>query len=179
MVFLTIGFARAFLRNASNYPCTQSTSSKPADYQCVVCPFKSGALKPVGDKWVHVACVLWLPEVRYNDPEPMTYVADLHKIHPDRICLSPMVEVMITPRFSGTDFSSRELRNLAIFLVVVIADALTVNLAPPGGRAWRYTDRPPSVVPSNPLAYPGTQVVYLPQRGCPVTIAVSLVDLLR
>jgi hypothetical protein len=30
----------------------------------------------------------------------------------------PMVEVMITPRCSGSDFSSREARNLAVFLVV-------------------------------------------------------------
>ena len=41
-----------------------------------------------------------------------------------------MVEVMITPRSVGNPFSSREARNFGTFLVVVIADALTVSFLP-------------------------------------------------
>ena len=27
----------------------------------MICPFYGGALKPVGDEWIHVSCVIWLP----------------------------------------------------------------------------------------------------------------------
>ena len=66
-------------------PCRRS--SKPLSHQCVACPFKGGALKPVGDGWMHVACVMWLPEVCYKDVETMTDVTNLHKINPARLGL--------------------------------------------------------------------------------------------
>ena len=52
----------------------------------MICPFYGGALKPVGDEWIHVSCVIWLPEISFSDSE-MLCVENLNKFNPQRFGL--------------------------------------------------------------------------------------------
>ncbi|XP_076351872.1 PHD finger protein rhinoceros-like isoform X2 [Tachypleus tridentatus] len=48
---------------------------------CVLCPNKGGAMKNTSDqKWAHVSCALWIPEVRFKDVvkmEPLSNISDI------------------------------------------------------------------------------------------------------
>lgn len=40
--------------------------AKKKNALCILCPNVGGALKPIKtNKWVHVSCVNWIPEVIY------------------------------------------------------------------------------------------------------------------
>ena len=54
--------------------------------KCLLCPFYGGALRPVLDQWIHVSCVIWLPEIGYGDTE-MLSVRNLNKVNPQRLGL--------------------------------------------------------------------------------------------
>ena len=51
----------------------------------MLCPFAGGALKPVGQSFAHVCCVMWLPEVGYTDC--MDRVLHLNRVNPQRLNL--------------------------------------------------------------------------------------------
>ncbi|XP_013787364.1 protein Jade-3-like isoform X2 [Limulus polyphemus] len=48
---------------------------------CLLCPNKGGAMKNTSDqKWAHVSCALWIPEVRFRDVvkmEPLSNISDI------------------------------------------------------------------------------------------------------
>uniref|UniRef100_A0A914CNC1 Uncharacterized protein n=1 Tax=Acrobeloides nanus TaxID=290746 RepID=A0A914CNC1_9BILA len=59
--------------------CTLCYGQSPS---CIFCPNRLGALKCTksGKEWGHVACALWLPEVRFGDVdlrEPISHVSDI------------------------------------------------------------------------------------------------------
>ena len=68
-------------------PCERGL--QPTQQKCVLCPFMGGALRPVGEHgdYIHVCCVIWLPEIGYSDPETMRRVQNLNKINPQRLSL--------------------------------------------------------------------------------------------
>ena len=52
-------------------PCAAQVDPKAT--RCLLCPSKGGALKQAsGGGWVHVACVMWTPEVLFADSETMS-----------------------------------------------------------------------------------------------------------
>uniref|UniRef100_A0A914XQA3 Uncharacterized protein n=1 Tax=Plectus sambesii TaxID=2011161 RepID=A0A914XQA3_9BILA len=63
--------------------CSLSPGKTP---QCMLCPSTGGALKCTrsGERWAHVSCVLWIPEVRFGDPETLEPVINVADIPDDR-----------------------------------------------------------------------------------------------
>ncbi|XP_055463880.1 protein Jade-3 [Psammomys obesus] len=57
--------------------------------QCVLCPKKGGAMKTTrtGNKWAHVSCALWIPEVSIACPERMEPITKISHIPPRRWAL--------------------------------------------------------------------------------------------
>ncbi|XP_030642718.1 protein Jade-1 [Chanos chanos] len=57
--------------------------------RCQLCPKKGGAMKPTrsGNKWVHVSCALWIPEVSIGNPEKMEPITNVSHIPSHRWAL--------------------------------------------------------------------------------------------
>ncbi|ELV14211.1 Protein Jade-3 [Tupaia chinensis] len=57
--------------------------------QCLLCPKTGGAMKTTrtGDKWAHVSCALWIPEVNIACPERMEPITKISHIPPSRWAL--------------------------------------------------------------------------------------------
>ena len=57
----------------------------PAAVQCSLCPTQGGCLKKTqsGD-WVHVQCALWIPELRFEEPERLDGISSTAKIPKER-----------------------------------------------------------------------------------------------
>ncbi|XP_042902159.1 PHD finger protein rhinoceros isoform X2 [Parasteatoda tepidariorum] len=55
---------------------------------CVLCPNTGGAMKCTsGEKWAHVSCALWIPEVSIGDPEKMEPIMRISQIPASRWAL--------------------------------------------------------------------------------------------
>lgn len=54
--------------------------------KCLLCSQTGGAMKCTreGDKWAHISCALWIPEVSIGCPEKMEPITDLDLILPSR-----------------------------------------------------------------------------------------------
>ncbi|KAI4503528.1 hypothetical protein M0802_000931 [Mischocyttarus mexicanus] len=65
---------------------TCSLSQRP---DCVLCPNKGGAMKCTrsGQKWAHVSCALWIPEVSIGCVERMEPITKISSIPPSRWAL--------------------------------------------------------------------------------------------
>ncbi|XP_004713250.2 protein Jade-3 isoform X1 [Echinops telfairi] len=65
-------------------PCVLGTSP-----QCMFCPNQGGAMKAnrTGNKWAHVSCSLWIPEVRIASPERMEPITKISHVPPSRWAL--------------------------------------------------------------------------------------------
>lgn len=50
--------------------------------ECVLCPNKNGAMKSTrsGQKWAHVSCALWIPEVSIGCVEKMEPITKISSI---------------------------------------------------------------------------------------------------
>ena len=50
--------------------------------KCELCPNKGGAMKPTknGQKWAHVSCALWIPEVNIGDVTRMEPITRINSI---------------------------------------------------------------------------------------------------
>lgn len=50
--------------------------------KCVLCPNKGGAMKCTksGQKWAHVICVLWIPEVSFGCFDQMEHITGISNI---------------------------------------------------------------------------------------------------
>ncbi|TKR75980.1 hypothetical protein L596_017195 [Steinernema carpocapsae] len=55
--------------------------------RCVLCPNLGGAMKCTADGtlWAHVACALWMPEVRFIDIDRREPISNISDIHRDRL----------------------------------------------------------------------------------------------
>jgi hypothetical protein len=71
--------------------CKGSKTHHPplAPPQCSLCPTKGGCLKKTqsGD-WVHVQCALWIPELRFEEPERLDGISSTAKIPKERRLLT-------------------------------------------------------------------------------------------
>jgi len=64
---------------------------KNEEVSCVLCPFKGGAFKPCElpkNKWAHVRCSLWMPEVYFKNSVTMNPVSGCETVCKDRFNLS-------------------------------------------------------------------------------------------
>ncbi|XP_044271530.1 PHD finger protein rhinoceros [Tribolium madens] len=66
--------------------CTCNLSKRP---KCVLCPNKGGAMKCTrsGQKWAHVSCALWIPEVSIGCVEKMEPITKISSIPQSRWAL--------------------------------------------------------------------------------------------
>lgn len=66
--------------------CTCALSQRP---ECVLCPNKGGAMKSTrsGQKWAHVSCALWIPEVSIGCVEKMEPITKISSIPQSRWAL--------------------------------------------------------------------------------------------
>lgn len=66
--------------------CTCALSQRP---DCVLCPNKGGAMKCTrsGQKWAHVSCALWIPEVSIGCVEKMEPITKISSIPQSRWAL--------------------------------------------------------------------------------------------
>lgn len=66
--------------------CTCALSQRP---ECVLCPNKGGAMKCTrsGQKWAHVSCALWIPEVSIGCVEKMEPITKISSIPQSRWAL--------------------------------------------------------------------------------------------
>ncbi|KAK9877157.1 hypothetical protein WA026_016900 [Henosepilachna vigintioctopunctata] len=66
--------------------CTCNLSKRP---KCVLCPNKGGAMKCTrsGQKWAHVSCALWIPEVSIGCVEKMEPITKISSIPTSRWAL--------------------------------------------------------------------------------------------
>ncbi|RZB41723.1 PHD finger protein rhinoceros [Asbolus verrucosus] len=66
--------------------CTCNLSKRP---KCVLCPNKGGAMKCTrsGQKWAHVSCALWIPEVSIGCVEKMEPITKISSIPASRWAL--------------------------------------------------------------------------------------------
>lgn len=66
--------------------CTCALSQRP---DCVLCPNKGGAMKSTrsGQKWAHVSCALWIPEVSIGCVEKMEPITKISSIPQSRWAL--------------------------------------------------------------------------------------------
>lgn len=66
--------------------CTCSLGQRP---ECVLCPNKGGAMKCTrsGQKWAHVSCALWIPEVSIGCVEKMEPITKISSIPQSRWAL--------------------------------------------------------------------------------------------
>ncbi|ESO04614.1 hypothetical protein HELRODRAFT_111636, partial [Helobdella robusta] len=57
--------------------------------KCVLCPMSGGAMKCTkgGDKWAHISCALWVPEVSIGCPEKMEPITNISQIPVSRWAL--------------------------------------------------------------------------------------------
>lgn len=57
---------------------------------CVLCPTRGGAMKSTrsGQKWAHVSCALWIPEVSIGSVEKMEPIMKISQIPPSRWALT-------------------------------------------------------------------------------------------
>lgn len=57
--------------------------------ECVLCPNKGGAMKSTksGNKWAHVSCALWIPEVSIGSVDRMEPITKISSIPPSRWAL--------------------------------------------------------------------------------------------
>lgn len=65
-------------------PCSFGVKPK-----CLLCPNRGGALKcnKSCEKWVHLSCALWVPEITFDDKETMEPAMNLNKIPSSRFSL--------------------------------------------------------------------------------------------
>lgn len=55
---------------------------------CLVCPVEGGAFKSTTDKnWIHLACALWIPELKVVDTDEMGPIEGFSSIDPERFKL--------------------------------------------------------------------------------------------
>lgn len=62
-------------------PCTELGSQSQKIVPCLLCPNSGGAFKPTSsNKWAHVSCALWVPEVSFGcvtNMEPITKIKSI------------------------------------------------------------------------------------------------------
>lgn len=68
---------------------TKEKYGKPRLVRCLLCPNVGGAFKQVheqgsADRWTHVQCALWIPEVEFKRPATVSEVSGLEMIGRDR-----------------------------------------------------------------------------------------------
>lgn len=75
------------IKNLGSWLCrTCSMGQKP---ECVLCPNKGGAMKSTrsGEKWAHVSCALWIPEVSIGSVDRMEPITKISSIPGSRWAL--------------------------------------------------------------------------------------------
>lgn len=69
-------------------PCTELGSQSQKTVSCVLCPNSGGAFKPTSNnKWAHVSCALWIPEVSIGCVTNMEPITKVKSIPPSRWAL--------------------------------------------------------------------------------------------
>ena len=71
---------------SGSWLCRACAISPSAPPHCCLCPNKGGALKCTrsAQRWAHVSCVWWIPEVRFEDTDNMEPVVHIARIPADR-----------------------------------------------------------------------------------------------
>lgn len=53
--------------NTNDWICDRCLQSNRSLINCELCPCRGGALKDVGEMWVHITCALLVPDIRFSD----------------------------------------------------------------------------------------------------------------
>ncbi|KAK0423238.1 hypothetical protein QR680_008044 [Steinernema hermaphroditum] len=67
--------------------CTHCTLRFGKQTSCVLCPTLGGAMKCTADGtlWAHVACALWIPEVRFLDADRREPIGNLQRVFREKL----------------------------------------------------------------------------------------------
>ena len=66
-------------------PCAELGTQSQKTVSCVLCPNTGGAFKPTSNnKWAHVSCALWVPEVSIGCVTTMEPITKIKSIPPSR-----------------------------------------------------------------------------------------------
>lgn len=65
--------------------CRKCLVSPQSPLNCIFCPTTSGAFKQTSDnRWAHLLCAIWIPEVTVANPVYQEPIDNIHKIPPSR-----------------------------------------------------------------------------------------------